>query len=264
MSEEQSTIKWDDDKRSGMKIHKYGQTRIYTREYAIELEIHGILKSLIDQPLALAQLKDASDMKDVYMILNTKYKKVHRGYYEMGRAEPEFGFHDRSKIKDRIYDLVFEQVYLCLETATVAKKDSTDFEFLFALGGVLKRNWKSGCAICLTDKIMGTTCDCGHTEIAVLRPCGHSFCANPCFEEFLTKMNDIHVEPEEFTAPDGQKFIIPSKKKVTGDFHVVCPMCKQVSDSVFRAEDVYVGKSENLLEIVNQVKTTIVNEFYLW
>lgn len=71
--------------------------------------------------------------------------------------------------------------------------------FLLSLAKV--RDYARDCAICLTDKIVGTTCKrvtlgrrighditcrrCGHTEIAVFRPCGHAMCANPCFRSVL-------------------------------------------------------------------------------
>lgn len=84
------------------------------------------------------------------------------------------------KINQRLDDILPE---LQVELMEEAISSLSDFQFLCHL--TMKRDWKSECAICLTDKIMGTTCTCGHTEIAVFRPCGHSMCASPCFEEFM-------------------------------------------------------------------------------
>jgi len=44
----------------------------------------------------------------------------------------------------------------------------SDFLFLSVVGST--RNWRSECAICLTDEIMGTVCQCGHTETVMLPP----------------------------------------------------------------------------------------------
>ena len=50
---------------------------------------------------------------------------------------------------------------------------------------------------------MGTTCGCGHTEITVFRPCGHSVCSNPCFIEM---MRDKITFPKKTIVSGGVKF----------------------------------------------------------
>lgn len=73
------------------------------------------------------------------------------------------------------------------------KVGDSDFAFLMSLN-LRGRNWRAGCAICLTDKIMGTICGRGHTEIVVFRPCGHSVCARPCFGQIMD-MHNLSLGP---------------------------------------------------------------------
>lgn len=75
----------------------------------------------------------------------------------------------------------------------------TDYEFLAVFGH--KRNWKKECAICLTEDIMGTTCSCGH-----------SICANPCFENFA-KSNGIILKPQKLRMGN-QVFNMGGQKKI--------------------------------------------------
>lgn len=69
------------------------------------------------------------------------------------------------------------------------RSELSDFEFLLDLGR--KRDWKStGCCICLADpKHIGQVCECGISSIAVLRPCGHAICANPCHSKISADEN---------------------------------------------------------------------------
>ena len=72
---------------------------------------------------------------------------------------------------------------------------------------------------------MGITCSCGHKEIAVLRPCGHTMCANPCFEKYILH-NKIMLE-DDFKVKDGFLCYFENQKKI--DMDVVsllkCPKC---------------------------------------
>lgn len=139
-------------------------------------------------------------------------------------------------------------------------EDASDFEFLSILG--TRRNWKSECAICLTDTIMGTTCECGHTEIAVLRPCGHALCARPCFEQFVGKSLNCKLGAETFT--DGEKvFTLDNSLNVDTKLALTCPLCRVVSTSTFRAENVRIPGSDRWPEIrdlINKMTKRIVNK----
>jgi len=63
----------------------------------------------------------------------------------------------------------------------------TNLEYLsipeFITSITLQRNWRESCCICL-ENIIGTACKCGHFEVILFHPCGHSICFKPCGSEF--------------------------------------------------------------------------------
>lgn len=117
-------------------------------------------------------------------------------------------------------------------------EDAPNFEFLALLGQ--KRNWKDGCVICLTDNIMGTTCQCGHTEIAVFRPCGHGVCVSPCLRGFLANKG-VKFNPKTIKFNNGNSITIPAKIDVKDVIGLQCPVCRTVIKDAFRDENVISG-----------------------
>lgn len=168
---------------------------------------------------------------------------------DLKRAYPSF----TNEEIDSINDFSINKLPSLLLNAIENTKIMNDFVFLAKLG--LSRNWKSGCGICLTDKIMGTTCTCGHTEIAVFKPCGHSVCANPCFKQFI-EHKEIKLKPTEVVV-DGQKFIMPTNIDININTNFECPLCREIVKSVFKAEDVKMGDfykefiTEDLMNQIN-------------
>lgn len=113
----------------------------------------------------------------------------------------------------------------------------SDGEFLLALQ-VRGRNYRTGCVICLEDNMKGTPCGCGHTEIIVFKPCGHSICASPCFTKFIKSVKpNFQSKPTILTTTDGLKFTIPDKPNFEGLKNFSCPMCRTQVTYTFRAED---------------------------
>jgi hypothetical protein len=116
----------------------------------------------------------------------------------------------------------------------------SNFTFLALLG--TNRNWKAECVMCLADKDMGKSCGCGHTELVVFRPCGHTMCVKNCFVD-LMKYNDITLEPTEIKELG---FVIPTKPNVDIDFTIPqfvekkinCPTCRTQIIKTFCAEDI--------------------------
>ena len=129
----------------------------------------------------------------------------------------------------------------------------SDGHFLAIHG--LKRNYRRDCAICLADEIMGTHCTCGHTEIAVFRPCGHSVCAKPCFEQ-LANSQGMHLKTRELAASGGVVFKILSQKDITTAVGLKCPLCRGIVQKIFRAEDCRVPE-----EVVPELDS-IADDFY--
>jgi hypothetical protein len=125
----------------------------------------------------------------------------------------------------------------------IKEEEASDDNFIFLANIGKKRNWKQICAICLVEDIMGTTCGCGHTEIVIFKPCGHSLCVNPCFQQWITGIGVV-LNPQVFKFGD-KEFIIPSQSNVNLNYKEIgifpkCPICRTNIDSSFRAEETYI------------------------
>jgi hypothetical protein len=153
---------------------------------------------------------------------------------DLMRAYPALQSHQR----DRVIDMIKEKMPSLLDKAIKSTELDNDFVFLAKLGR--KRDWRSGCAICLTEEMMGTTCSCGHTEIAIFRPCGHSICKNPCFIDFI-KEKGIIIKPKTILVND-QSFVMPTNGDINIDTEFECPLCRTVVNSVFQAEETSMNK----------------------
>lgn len=107
---------------------------------------------------------------------------------------------------------------------------------------LMGRDYKAGCVICLSEEMMGTTCTCGHTEIVVFRPCGHSVCVEPCFRQLCTS-NGIAPQRRTITLPNGQVMFVGSQMAVNGVSGFACPTCRTNVASCFRAENVHTSEA---------------------
>lgn len=160
--------------------------------------------------------------------------------------------------KNNIFEYINTNVPIFLEKIIHDNNDSdSNFMFLLKLG--YKRNWKSECVICLSDDMMGTTCKCGHTEIAVFRPCGHSVCVSPCFQD-LVQTAKIELTRETITFGD-QVFYVGNKMKIDGVNNFKCPTCRQNVEHTFRAENVNVPaeirESDEYAKMISELEEMI-------
>lgn len=110
------------------------------------------------------------------------------------------------------------------------------------------RSYRSGCAICLSEDMMGTTCGCGHTEIVVFRPCGHSMCVEPCFLEFVAHHN-ITLGPIREQQPDGKWTIRVNTPDVRTASGFACPLCRTTVVRCFRAEETRITSKSFLADL---------------
>ena len=118
----------------------------------------------------------------------------------------------------------------------------SNFRFLLNLS-LNNRNWKEECCICLSNKIMGTTCTCGHREIVCFRPCGHSMCVNPCYISWM-KNKKITLNPTIYNF-DNIEYILNDEVDVNNNpDNLICPLCRTNIDSTFRAETAYMSKTD--------------------
>jgi len=127
-----------------------------------------------------------------------------------------------------------------------------DWQFLIAISKT--RDYQKQCAICLTDKIMGTTCTCGHTEIAVFVPCGHAICARPCFLDWAEHEGKSFDDKTFLDASTGVTYSMRGVKDIQKWDGMKCPTCRRDIHRVFRAEEVHVqDKNQELENITKQI-----------
>jgi len=234
-------ITWNTEEKGTAK--KGGMTfPIYTLQGKIKTEIFDYCNLLIQNPknwqsLTLKELKPSYSRIDV---VNKTDNTIDRKYYVSGRTIL------KELMDKHVIEFLHEKI----------KQESQDnFMFLAKLGK--KRNWKEVCAICLADDIMGTTCGCGHTEIVIFKPCGHSICVYPCFEEWMESL-DIELKPQTKIF-EGNEYIIGNQKNVNLQFDDIkpkCPICKTIIKNTFRAEETY---STNI--DINELSKLIYEEF---
>jgi hypothetical protein len=202
---------------------------------------------------AKAVVSDAVEKNSVDILVKRFHWCFGSYNYALTNVYPKMNWGSFAKIVDRISKDVLKGVpSLCeewLQKNTLLKK--SDIRFLAEIGAV--RNWKSGCAICLTEKIMGTTCGCGHTEIAVLRPCGHAICAKPCFMDMMDKMHGTKFEDKQIKTNDGHQLVIIGQKDINRDLEISCPLCRGKTTSVFRAEEVSAKSDPDLKLLVQKI-----------
>jgi len=237
---ETKTVTWNEDGSGWLQV-KYESggghgSRIYQRDAGILAET-GRLASAILKDLA-EYIEDPKSLK-----FSTRNSDLCAIYPPLGEG---FGFFYRGKIIKDLQD----EILKCLEDGLVEhlkkaideRDHHLDDNLFFAKLALDGRNYRSGCVICLADKMMGTTCSCGHTEIVVFRPCGHSICVNPCFQDLCKSLHDIELKPKRFRTPDGKTFITPTCVDVTSAKGFDCPTCRTTVTSCFRAEHTYLSQ----------------------
>lgn len=125
-----------------------------------------------------------------------------------------------------------------------------NFEFLARLG--LKRDWKSGCVICQTEDIKGTICTCGHTEITIFRPCGHSICTRPCWVDFI---NHNGQYPGKQLVEINGIFYYEDNEVNPCTFKFYCPVCRSEVVSTF--SNSWMNDSTTLLDYDTMAQTLL-------
>lgn len=200
-------IKWNADHTQGVKTTKYSIFTVLSRREAIRQYIHTAFLCLVEKPGT----------------------QTVTAYHNLRLAEPPIAHFFQQRIMDELKQLMPKWVdEWRKQVRAIPEEKQSDTEFL----GAMTRDYRKGCAVCLTDKIMGTTCGCGHTEIAVFRPCGHAMCVKPCFEQWM-KTNQVTFAPQEVTL-DGKRFIIPGQHDLStfppGRFS--CQECRATLRSV--------------------------------
>jgi hypothetical protein len=211
-------IVWDS---TGVKGHYRGST-VYKRHY-------GIRQCALD--LVSFALKNYSAFKSNAM--STYQTQSFRLITYPSFMHALFFVTPRVKTVDldlnKLRELVVETIEEALEEEDVIKEDALFLAYLANKG----RPHNEQCAICLTNDIMGTTCGCGHTEIRVVRPCGHSFCNNPCYSKWV--------------------------KFSSTELDLKCPMCRTVVEKSFAAELIRANFDMCVDKLVMYLDSKVVN-----
>jgi hypothetical protein len=121
-----------------------------------------------------------------------------------------------------------------LKVATAAQTQRIkDFWFVARIGRA--RNWRRKCIVCGGDEDETLLCGCGHTETAMLVPCGHTMCAKPCFKSSSL----VELQPKTITLPGGRVMRVGNQLSLTSEGGFACPKCGVICTRTFQAEDVW-------------------------
>lgn len=226
---------WNDERRETGKLYDDfgGCTTVTNRRIGFRNAIRNAIRYVIQDLYSILKLEESE--RDEY-IKRFAQKYIPFGYLnDISRIRPSIYEYCRTKVRDMMVKYVIDSVLKFVGDESVQSSEVSDSDFLAYLQK--NRNYKEECAICLTDKIIGTTCGCGHTEIVVFRPCGHSLCCSPCFYD-LCKANGIVLEHDRIYSDHTIRDIYTSC-----DFK--CHMCQQNVERCFRAERIFIGDNWN-------------------
>lgn len=240
------TITWELDEKGestgiGKMVSLNHVGSCFNKKIGIERHVPNVINLIITEPFWNTD-KNKEKYKNMYI----------DPYSSIRLIRPIINSFVIRDIQESIVNISIAILFDYLKNLKLSDK-ITDFEFLALLG--LKRNWKKECAICLEEDIMGTTCTCGHTEIVIFRPCGHSVCIEPCFKELMASQN-VNLR-QGYVMIGDEKAYIYGKVDVNIDFNFkyLCPICRTKVIRTFRAEDVSCLYNKELLDKIKKEVT---------
>lgn len=212
---------------------------IYSPRYGVEMCMASMIRDVILNPKLLNKFKKEELSDEKQFALRTRETNRY-----LQSIHPKISDLSMHRIHENSPKFIIKSIQDAIEIVKkMDEKKMSNIAFLLSIGGVKGRNWKKGCVICLSDEMMGTTCGCGHTEIVMFRPCGHTICINPCFEKW-TKHLDIELDTKTLTFGD-QVFTVPSQRNVELDLSknkkAICPTCRTSIRNTFRVEETYLS-----------------------
>jgi hypothetical protein len=174
----------------------------------------------------------------------------------INRAEPRFTASNRIILMAIIPRIVINNIKNLLNTCKLSD-DIPDAVFMLLMSK--QRNWSKECAICLENH-MGKICNCGHKEITMFKPCGHTICSSPCFTELYKSSGFKALEFMRFEQDSEIREILGTYDTNTnGGFN--CPLCRTPVTKTFSTENIRIPF--NFIDpdkLVNDVITEFTNQ----
>lgn len=230
-------IEWNENGQTGYKTYApNSKVLVYRPKYAFEQHLKWLLNVAIQNPGNFQKgVIDGSDRNSPLFFAQSDDVKHY------------ISFRNGNTIKTQVVEQYKEYLNTHLKT-------NTNFDFLSRLSA--KRNWCHECPVCLNDDHMGQTCDCGHQEIVIFKPCGHTMCIKPCFMEFSglpSRTKRVMI--------GGNEHYLFCKPNVNLSVCFECPVCRTTVTETFASSDVF---CEGVDEFVNILFWKFTEELDLW
>ena len=243
-----TTFEWDDEKKlTGTLRTKIGVFPRYSQEHAVAVAYHTCIKNIIIDPSTLQKLLNGDEIdKTLWVGPLCRYLGA-----PLSMSYPKFKYEKKMSIYEAVINGAKEGVLNFMSSISDINESHDNFTFLAHIGG--KIDWKHYCPSCDKDKHVGKTCSCGHTEIVMFRPCGHTMCIKPCYIKFREEEKLSKLKPIVFKI-NGKDYTC-GQLSVDQDTDFDCPICSDKVVKTFRAETVKLD--ESMFDLPDKLKNII-------
>jgi hypothetical protein len=214
-----------------------------TQKMAIVSLKEGILWSISDY--MLRWVKNPKNVQNNSLFTNI----VHNTFSPLRLIYPRISISKCDFIVNSIQKNMIYALNNHILPLSLTNNDLSNFEFLLLLGK--RRIWNNGCVICLDD-VAGHKCECGYNNVIICRPCGHSYCPQPCFEKILKSFDHETIKINS----DGS--YLARNYDLLYD-RIICPTCRTKVTSVFCSQHIITDNLYKTLGIYEKVILDLEN-----
>lgn len=219
---QENAVVWSKDNSGyGWRKTKYGGYTCCTLEIGIRDGIRGYFNHICLRPMEIQQLLQEKKENKKITLSFPHSGSTYAPLFSLNTVYPQIGSYFMHKFNEVIMNVVWDYLYEIIPTVQLSP-DLDNYTFLVKIGSM--RNWTKDCVICLNEKT-GHVCNCGHSDIVIFRPCGHTMCKDPCYKKYKKKYD-------------------------------VCPVCKNHIDKVFSNNSVWFS-SKSIDGLVDIVKNKV-------